>query len=58
MDCYEETAEGLRFEVGFTKRDYILSWLLQFGGKVKVMEPEFIVEDLQTAVENILSRYK
>lgn len=56
--CYEETAEGLRFELKFTKRDYILVWLLGFGGKVKVLEPEYIVENLKTAAENILSRYK
>lgn len=57
LDCYEETAGGLRFEIGFTKRDYMLTWLLGFGGKVKVLEPEFIVEDLKTAAGNILSRY-
>lgn len=58
LHCYEETAEGLRFEIGFTKRDYILTWLLGFGGKVKVLEPEFIVNDLKTAAENILMRYE
>lgn len=58
IDCYEETAEGLLFEIGFTKRDYILSWLLGFDGKVKVLEPAYIVEDLKAAAENILSRYK
>jgi predicted DNA-binding transcriptional regulator YafY len=57
-DCCEETAEGLRFEIKFTKRDYILTWLLGFGGRVKVLEPEFIAEDLKTAAENILSRYE
>jgi predicted DNA-binding transcriptional regulator YafY len=58
LDCYEETAEGLRFEIKFTKRDYILAWLLGFGGKVKVLEPEYIVKNLKTAAENILSRYQ
>lgn len=58
LDCYEETAEGLRFEIGFTKRDYILAWLLGFGGKVKVLEPEFLAEELKTAARNILSRYQ
>lgn len=58
LHCYEETDEGLHFEIKFTKRDYILAWLLGFGGKVKVLEPEFIVEDLKAAAENILSRYK
>jgi predicted DNA-binding transcriptional regulator YafY len=58
FDCFEETADGLRFEIGFTKRSYMLSLLLGFGGKVKVLEPKFIVDDLKTAAENILSRYK
>ncbi len=57
LNCYEETAKGLRFEIEFTKRDYILGWLLGFGGKVKVLEPEFIANDLKAAAEHILSRY-
>lgn len=56
--CYEETAEGLRFEIKFTKRDYILGWLLGFGGRVKVLAPEFIAEGLKATAENILSRYE
>jgi len=58
LDCYEETDEGLRFEISFTYRDYLISWLLGFGGKVKVIEPKEIVEDIGRAAENILSRYK
>ncbi len=56
--CYEETDEGLRFAIDFTKLDYILAWLLGFGGKVKVLEPEHIAKALQTAAKNILSRYR
>ncbi len=58
LNCYEETVEGLRFEIMFNKREYILSWLLGFGGKVKVLEPDFIVDNLKTAARNILSRYE
>ncbi len=58
LDCYEETAGGLRFETGFANRDHILAWLLGFGGKVKVLEPAFIVEALKTAAKNILSGYQ
>ena len=58
LDCYEETAEGLHFEIPFVRRDYILTWLLGFGGKVKVLEPEFLVKALKTAAENILSEYQ
>lgn len=58
LNCYTETVEGLRMEIGFTNRDFLLNWLLGFGGKVKVLEPDYIVEDIRTAAENILSKYK
>jgi predicted DNA-binding transcriptional regulator YafY len=58
LNCYTETDDGLRLEIGFTNREYLISWLLGFGGKVKVLEPSYIKEDIQTAAENILSRYK
>ena len=58
MDCFRETDEGLLFELGFTNRDFLIGWLLGFGDKVKVLEPGDIVEDIKTAAENILSRYK
>ena len=56
-NSYQETAEGLRFEISFTKRDYILTWLLGFGGKVRVVEPRFVIDDLKAAAESILSHY-
>jgi predicted DNA-binding transcriptional regulator YafY len=57
LDCYTETDSGLLFEFGFTNRDYMVGWLLGFGGKVKVLEPDYIAQDLQAAAQNILSRY-
>jgi predicted DNA-binding transcriptional regulator YafY len=58
LKCYTETDDGLRLEIGFTNHDYIISWLLGFGGKVKVLEPKNIADDIQADAENILSRYK
>jgi predicted DNA-binding transcriptional regulator YafY len=58
LNCYTETDEGLRMEIAFTNHEFLMSWLLGFGCKVKVLEPDNIVEDIKTAVENILSRYK
>ena len=58
LDCYTETDAGLRFEIGFTKRDYLVGWLLTFGDKVKVLEPEYIAEDIKAVAKNILLRYK
>ena len=58
LNCYTETSNGLRLEIGFTNRDYMISWLLSFGSKVTVLAPLKIAEDIQTAAKNILSSYK
>lgn len=58
LNCYAETEEGLRLEIGFTNQDYMVSWLLGFGSRVKVLEPDDIAEDIKAAAENILSKYK
>jgi len=58
LDCFHETAEGLHFEIGFTNRNYIVSWLLGFGGKVKVLEPLDIKDEIKAVAKNILSLYQ
>jgi len=58
LNCYTETEEGLKLEIGFTNLDFMMSWLLAFGDKVKVLEPKEIVEDIEAAAKNILERYK
>ena len=58
LHCYTETSDGLRLEIGFTQRNYMISWLLSFGDKVKVLEPVDIAENIKTAARNILSYYK
>ena len=57
LDCFQETAEGLHFKIGLTNRGYMISWLLSFGAKVKVIEPLDIKCDIQAAAKNILSLY-
>ena len=56
-ECYTETEEGLLLEMGFTNDDAELSWLLGFGDKVKVLEPEAIIEAIKTTAKNIINRY-
>jgi len=58
LNCYTETEDGLLLEIGFTYHDYLVEWLLKFHGKVKVLEPDYIAEELRTAAEKILSRYE
>jgi len=57
FDCFEETADGLRFEINFSNSDYVTRWLLGFGCKVKVLEPKAVAQDIQRIAENILSLY-
>ena len=57
-DCYFETNEGLKFEIGFTNWDYMMSWLLGFGEKVKVLEPVKIAEEIQKTAQRVLSVYQ
>ena len=57
-DCYLETDAGLRLEIGFTNRHYIISWLLGFGNKVKVLAPIDIAEAIQRIAQDILSLYQ
>jgi len=56
-DSYTETADGLLLEIRFTHRDYVVTWLLGFGGNVKVLEPADVAEEIKAAAENILSLY-
>jgi len=58
MNSYTETDDGLRFEIGFTHQDYVVEWLLGFGGNVKVLEPEYIADGIVAAAKKILSNYK
>ena len=58
LDWQTEANGDIRLKVGYTNTDFILSWLLSFGSKVKVLEPEEVVAKIRTEAENILSRYK
>jgi len=57
LDCFNETDDGLHFEIGYTNQNYMVSWLLSFGDKVKVLEPLLVANEVQSIAKNILSRY-
>lgn len=59
LHCYTETREGLlRLEIGYTNRDFTITWLLGFGDKVKVLEPADMAEEIKHIAEKIISVYK
>lgn len=58
FDCFTEMKGGqLRLEIPFMKHNYIISWLLGFGNKVKVIEPIEIVEEIKGIAEKMLKIY-
>jgi len=57
LDAFTETGEGLRFEMGFTNRQFLISWLLGFGDKVRVLEPGDIADDIKSIAKKIFSLY-
>ena len=57
-ECYEVMEDGrLKFSVGYTNKDYILSWILGFGDKAKIVEPEDMAKELTQLAKNIITKY-
>lgn len=58
-DCFTEQPDGrLRFEAGYTNRDFILSWILSFGDRAKVVEPLDIAQEIGRIAGNMLDSYR
>ncbi len=54
-----ETGDGrLLFSVGYTNKDYILSWILAFGDKAKVISPPELAAEIKMIAGNIIENYK
>ena len=57
-ECYEVMGDGrLKFSVGYTNKDYILSWILGFGDKARIVEPEDMAKELTQLAKNIITKY-
>ena len=58
LDCYTVTEDGrLRLEIGYTNRDFIISWLLGFGEKARVLEPPALAQALREIAGKMLALY-
>jgi len=58
LHCYTETAGGLLLEIGYTNREFAISWLLAFGGAVKSIDPPDIAKEIKAIAKNILENLK
>lgn len=57
LNCYTETDEGLYLKLNYTNRSYIISWILGFGDKVTVLEPQDLKDELKQIAKNIFDKY-
>lgn len=58
IHCFTENEDGtLLFMADYTKKENLLSWLLTFGDKVKVLEPAWVQEELIRIAKNIIKAY-
>jgi predicted DNA-binding transcriptional regulator YafY len=58
-DSFTEAADGrLRLEVGYTHPEFIKSWLLGFGEKAIVLEPEELAKDLRGTIKKMFENYR
>ncbi len=56
--CFTETEEGLlHFKSSYTNKDFIISWLLGFGDKVKVISPTALSEEIKKTAQEIANKY-
>ncbi len=57
LTCYEETADGLLLTLDYTNKDYMFSWILGFGDKAKVLEPDEARAEFAEIAKNIFNVY-
>ncbi len=56
--CFEEQEDGrLLFQMDYSDEESLIGWLLTFGAKAEVLEPDSVKEKLLKTAENIVSLY-
>lgn len=59
VDCYTVTESGkLLLSLGFTNKEFLMGWIMGFGDKAEVVEPEELRQEVKQIAENIFHHYK
>ncbi|MCI9142924.1 MAG: YafY family transcriptional regulator [Lachnospiraceae bacterium] len=59
LGCYEEQEDGrLLFHADYTNKENLISWLLAFGHKVRLLEPQEIREEMREIIEKMQRNYQ
>ncbi len=57
--CFEEQADGtLLFHADYTDRENLITWLLTFGDRVRLLEPEDLREEMKALIESMRKKYE
>lgn len=57
-ESYTETDNGkLQMTVGYTNRDFMIKWILGFGEKAKVIEPDELAAEVGEIVKKMVIQY-
>lgn len=56
LNSYTETDRGLLLSRGYTNKDYIISWVLQFGDKAEIISPDDIRNEYRRIIKNMFKR--
>ena len=57
-NCFTETDDGkLLFSADYTDMEKLVTWLMTFGAKVEVLEPEEVRDIIRRNAEEILKIY-
>ena len=57
--CFTEAEDGrLLFTADYTNMDYLVSWLLTFGAKAEVLEPEEARDRIRNTAEDLEKTYR
>lgn len=56
LNCYAETEKGLLLSRDYTNKDYIISWVLEFGDKAEIISPDDIRNEYIEIIKNMYKR--
>ncbi|EFE92608.1 HTH domain protein [Oribacterium sp. oral taxon 078 str. F0262] len=57
--CFTENDDGrLLFTADYTDMENLITWILTFGDKAEVIEPEEVREKVRTAIEAMIKNYR
>ena len=57
--CFSVQQDGkLLFQSDYTNKDNLITWLLSFGEKVELLEPEEIREEIKASIERMKKKYE